>query len=167
MKKLFLLGTVMCCLGMMVACGDKETACEVGYINTYPAENTTLIQLNNDFPPICYSGYGTLYFGEGWDLPMTESDKVGFTDVGEVESLCDIQKIPNVNFFRTSITLKKHHGVIVLTITEEGKALYHRIYVEDLIRDGDSELIIDSDNGFSYSNPTKAVLKMQTGWKYE
>ena len=107
-----------------------------------------------------------MYSGEGQNLPMTAEERVGFADMGEVESLCDMKKVPSISNFRTAISLKKHHGIIVLTITEDGHRIYHRIFVEDLIRNGDSEVIYD-EHGFAYPNPTKAVLKMQNGWKYE
>ena len=159
MKKTYLL-TFVAIVVILFSC-SKETTCDVGYINTFKAENTTLINLNNDCPPICYSGYGTMYSGERQNLPMTAEERVGFADMGEVESLCDMKKVPSISNFRTTISLKKHHGIIVITVTEDGHRIYHRFFVEDLIKMeskgiGDEEIV-----------PTKAVIKMQNGWKYE
>ena len=92
---------------------------------------------------------------------MTAEERVGFADMGEVESLCDMKKVPSISNFRTAISLKKHHGIIVLTVSEDGHRIYHRFFIKDLIKMeskgiGDEEIV-----------PTKAVIKMQSGWKYE
>lgn len=159
MKKTYLL-TFVATVVTLFSC-SKETTCDVGYINTFKAELTTHINLNSDCQPICYDGYGRMYSGEGQNLPMTAEERVGFADMGEVESLCDMKKIPNISNFRTAISLKKHHGIIVLTITEDGHCMYHRFFVEDLIKIESKG--IDDEEIVS----TKAVVRMQNGWMYE
>lgn len=159
MKKKYLL-TLLVTTVILFSC-SKETVCDVGYINTFKAELTTWINLNNDCRPICYDGYGRMYSGEGQNLPMTAEERVGFADMGEVESLCDMKNVPSISNFRTAISLKKHHGIIVLTITEDGHRIYHRFFIEDLIK------MESKGIGDEVIVPTKAVIKMQSGWKYE
>ena len=59
MKKKYLL-TLLVTTVILFSC-SKETVCDVGYINTFKAELTTQINVNNDCRPICYDGYGRMY----------------------------------------------------------------------------------------------------------
>lgn len=138
------------------SCSKKDT-CDEGSVFVLEPNCETQIQLQQG--SISYSGNGFLYVYTGADEPMTDSHTIGFADVGTVESLCEIEKIPNSDDFRLRVDLIKGHGIIVKERTGDGQATYDRINVEKLIPNANKG--VPEEDG----TPIKATLRIQKNWR--
>lgn len=144
MKKLLLLGAMVCVLGMMTACDKQKEECSLdGYfITEWHRGNSIIIDMAN---AALYLAPPYAYVYEGNDV-STDSEPRGLYHYGKVDDLCSIEKAPH-NGWRDRVKLEEGHGYIFRHTEEGGTNHYCRFILKEWIRDTASKGIEDNDDG--------------------
>lgn len=144
MKKLFLLGTMVCSICLMVACNKQKDECNLnGYVKT-EWNRGTFVQMAlanaafNLCPPY-------VYVYEACDI-STDSDPLGLYHYGKVDDLCSIENAPRSGW-RDRMKLEEGHGYIFRHTEEDGTNCYCRFILKEWIRDTTSKGIDDNTDG--------------------
>lgn len=162
MKKTLLILSLI--IVSFASCSDKDTGCNVA--NVWNTEDSTF-KIESDY--IAFNLHGAVAHvsgcsiimvgGEGNYEPMTADDDTGIQDVDNVKDLCSIYEIPNNNW-KLCARLKKGHGYVVKHRENNGGWVYHRIFVVDMLYNGESKGIDDNDEQL----PNAVILAIQLDW---
>lgn len=122
MKNLFLLGTMVCVLGMMTACDKQKDECNLdGYFKTEWHRGQW-----GDYRygqcPILFGCPPYAYVYEGNDV-STDNEPRGLYHYGKVDDLCFIEKDPRSGW-RDGMKLEEGHGYIFRHTEDDGTNIY-------------------------------------------
>lgn len=144
MKKLLLLGAMVCSLFLMTACDKQKDECtltnffrtEWGHNNSFTISFSREMVANLN-PPL-------MYVYEGFLDVITDNEPDGLYHYGVVENLCSIEKAPK-NGWHDGIRLEEGHGYIIRHTDDDGMNHYCRFILKEWIHDTASKGIDDTN----------------------
>ena len=144
MRKAFLIGAMVCTLGMMTGCDKQKDECNLnGYFKTeWNRGSYVQIGIAN---AALYLAPPYVYVFEGNDV-STDNEPLGLYHYGKVDDLCSIEKAPRSGW-RDRMKLEKGHGYIFRHTEDDGTSRYCRFILKEWIRDAAAKGIEDNDSG--------------------
>lgn len=145
MKKVFLIGAMVCTLGMMVACDKQKEECNLdGYFKTEWSRGAGVqIGMANAAIDLTDAPYAHVY--EGSDV-STDNEPLGLYHYGKADDLCFIEKAP-CSGWRDRVKLEEGHGYIFRHTEEDGTNRYCRFILKEWKRDASLKGIEDNADG--------------------